>query len=226
MAGFGLHSADTLQEKESLRTVSSPYYRPCWQTRIDKKSIPLNGMFVYFIMYFFLSETIHLQILVLSWGMWSCRSWQGILHAFLKCEDEHQLEKAATEVTRYVHVDVLLVTLLVKSSLMWVVKNGVWPAWGAPAAHSFLWDFPGCQILRLCYFDVSCLWLRSILCSGLPERRFPGEGCSLNFCRTREFIGLVALFGNWDYRQVACMNYSRMKTKGLLNRPPLRSSAL
>ena len=36
------------------------------------------------------------------------------LHAFLKCEDEHQLENAATEVTRYVHVDVLLVTLLAK----------------------------------------------------------------------------------------------------------------
>jgi len=36
------------------------------------------------------------------------------LHAFLKCEDEHQLENAATEVTKYVHVDVLLVTPLAK----------------------------------------------------------------------------------------------------------------
>lgn len=36
------------------------------------------------------------------------------LHAFLKCEDDHQLENAATEVTGYVHVDVLLVTLLAK----------------------------------------------------------------------------------------------------------------
>ena len=42
------------------------------------------------------------------------------------------------------------------------------------------------QLIHFCgilMFHVSKL--RSILCSGLPERRFSGEGCSLNFCEKK-----------------------------------------
>ena len=74
------------------------------------------------------------------------------LHNFRKCRDEHELQQAAKNITRHVHVDVVLVTLLCRAPT-------------PPTAHlapSFMAGFLGGSTLGTVSYEVACHFLPSL----------------------------------------------------------------